>query len=321
LLAILEHLHIREPLLIWGLFIVGLLLIADGLIRGEWAKEIVDPRHRRKKRIWYSVVGVVCFLLFGLWVHSRLKQDRVVTAKSDSTVASQSSGTALEEQPATPQLATAGQQQNLASPTSSRVRVAKSPRKKAEPPKSDEKSTRTAETNLQIPPGTTINATTNAPNSAAVGINTGTVNVNPPVNPNKMVVVYECNGAWHASGPAQDTFVQMSTCLPDKCTKIRALEEMVSLNNAANVEKTSTGATSKYAELKQLCEREIADAPEWLTPHLVCGMAYLGLDNPRRAKKELDYFDAHTGTAYNVDVCKRMADFLHSHLLFTQPEG
>jgi hypothetical protein len=30
-----------------------------------------------------------------------------------------------------------------------------------------------------IPPGTTINATTNAPNSAAVGINTGTVTVNP----------------------------------------------------------------------------------------------------------------------------------------------
>jgi hypothetical protein len=29
-----------------------------------------------------------------------------------------------------------------------------------------------------VPPGTTINATTNAPNSAAVGINTGTVNVN-----------------------------------------------------------------------------------------------------------------------------------------------
>jgi hypothetical protein len=29
-----------------------------------------------------------------------------------------------------------------------------------------------------VPPGSTINATTNAPNSAAVGINTGTVNVN-----------------------------------------------------------------------------------------------------------------------------------------------
>lgn len=31
---------------------------------------------------------------------------------------------------------------------------------------------------IVVPPGTTINATTNAPNSAAVGINTGTVNVN-----------------------------------------------------------------------------------------------------------------------------------------------
>jgi hypothetical protein len=32
---------------------------------------------------------------------------------------------------------------------------------------------------IALPPGTTINATTNAPNSAAVGINTGTVNVGP----------------------------------------------------------------------------------------------------------------------------------------------
>jgi hypothetical protein len=71
-LAILERLHIREPLLIWGLFVGGLLLVFDSIIRGEWAENIADAARRRKKRTRMSVIAVVAFALFGWWVSVRM---------------------------------------------------------------------------------------------------------------------------------------------------------------------------------------------------------------------------------------------------------
>ena len=51
-------------------------------------------------------------------------------------------------------------------------------------------------------PALSITAITNAPNSAAVGVNTGTVNVNPPINPYRPVVTYEFDGLRRESSPA-----------------------------------------------------------------------------------------------------------------------
>lgn len=73
LLAILERLHIREPLFVWGLFALGLLLIADSIVRGEWAEKIADPVRRRKKRIRMGVIAGLAFALFGWWVFVRMQ--------------------------------------------------------------------------------------------------------------------------------------------------------------------------------------------------------------------------------------------------------
>jgi len=73
LLAILDHLHVREPVLIWGLFVFGLVLICDSILRGEWAERITDQRKRRKRRALWMLVAIVVFLAFGFWVHGRLR--------------------------------------------------------------------------------------------------------------------------------------------------------------------------------------------------------------------------------------------------------
>src|SRR6202035_261608 len=70
-LAMLERLHLWEPLLIWGLFGGGLVLVFDSIIRGEWAERIADPARRRKKRIRMGVIAGLMFTLFGWWVFAR----------------------------------------------------------------------------------------------------------------------------------------------------------------------------------------------------------------------------------------------------------
>jgi hypothetical protein len=72
LVGILDHLHVREPFIIWGLFAVGLILIGDSIIRGEWAERIVDRKKRTARRIVYGVVAGLCFVLFGFWIFARL---------------------------------------------------------------------------------------------------------------------------------------------------------------------------------------------------------------------------------------------------------
>lgn len=71
-LAILERLHVREPLIIWGLFVMGLLLIFDSIIRGEWAEKIADQSRRRKKRTRMGTIAGVVFIFFGWWIYVRM---------------------------------------------------------------------------------------------------------------------------------------------------------------------------------------------------------------------------------------------------------
>jgi hypothetical protein len=41
---------VREPVIIWGLFVVGLALIGDSIVRGDWAKKIANRKARAMRR-------------------------------------------------------------------------------------------------------------------------------------------------------------------------------------------------------------------------------------------------------------------------------
>jgi hypothetical protein len=165
---------------------------------------------------------------------------------------------------------------------------------------------------VQIPVGTTINATTNAPDSAAVGINTGTVNVNPPTNPNVPVKTYWCGGEWRSAGPGKNAALEMNACLGDQCPEVKVFKELVELNNAAFKEVQATGQTAKTRTLLEKCTGQIASTPNWLAPYLFCTVANGTLGNWEKAKQQLAYYDEHTGPSYDVDGCKELSDHLHT---------
>jgi hypothetical protein len=77
IVGILDHLHVRDPLIIWGLFVVGLLLIIDSIIRGEWAEKIENPQLRLKRRLLWGYVsspsGISCDLCAMAFILKRAK--------------------------------------------------------------------------------------------------------------------------------------------------------------------------------------------------------------------------------------------------------
>ena len=82
-----------------------------------------------------------------------------------------------------------------------------------------------------------------------------------------------------------------------------AFQEMVQLNNS-----------KKPAELLKTCLSQIQSAPDWLTPRLFCGLAYLGLGEKAKAKEMLKEFDARTGPAYDAEPCHQMSTYLRASL-------
>ena len=66
--------------------------------------------------------------------------------------------------------------------------------------------------------------------------------------------------------------------------------------------------------LLRACLAEIANKPEWLTPRLMCGIAYIEKGDKVNAKAMLDYYDANVGPAYDAPFCKsnsaRLRDML-----------
>ena len=71
--VILEHLHIGEPLFIWGLFFVGFALVSDALLRSDWARAPKEKRQRIRRRVLEMLPVVVVFLAIGLFVRHRLQ--------------------------------------------------------------------------------------------------------------------------------------------------------------------------------------------------------------------------------------------------------
>jgi len=118
------------------------------------------------------------------------------------------------------------------------------------------------------------------------------------VNPNVPAKTYFCNGQWRTAGPGANAGFEI-TMGDDESS----FQEMVRLNN-----------TGQYADLLKSCAAQIRSAPEWLTPRLFCGLAYLATGDKAKAKEMLTEFDSKTGPAYDVDACRQMSDYLHGAL-------
>lgn len=118
------------------------------------------------------------------------------------------------------------------------------------------------------------------------------------VNPNLPVKTYVCNGTWRTIGPSATAATSFNIGGDDS-----VYQQMVRLNN-----------TGQYADLLKACLAQIDSAPEWLTPRLFCGLAYLGTGDKVKAKAMLDEFDARTGPAYDTNGCRQASDHLHEQL-------
>jgi hypothetical protein len=153
-----------------------------------------------------------------------------------------------------------------------------------------------------IPPGSNITATTNAPDSAAVGVNTGTVTVNPPTNPNADVVVYDCIGR-KTSMKHVGINLEFNMASADSPQQ-PYIDTMVKLANSG-----------KSAELLEKCtERKNAEAG-WLTPYLFCAVAQLGLGHMDEAKREFQYYDSRKGGSYEGDgLCSQLVNAVQARL-------
>jgi hypothetical protein len=56
----------------------------------------------------------------------------------------------------------------------------------------------------------------------------------------------------------------------------KAFDQMIQLNHARD-----------YAGLLKACQSALNDTPEWLTPRLFCGLAYLGMNDKTKARETL----------------------------------
>jgi len=123
------------------------------------------------------------------------------------------------------------------------------------------------------------------------------------LNPNAAVKTYNCYGWARIVSPgASSMFVNKSE---DETFRY---EKLSSLNNQ-----------KKFNELLTECRVQIKTAPEWLTPYLFSGLAYIGLGDRTKAKEMLDEFDSKTGPAYSEGDCKGMADFIRQRTGPTNP--
>ncbi len=118
------------------------------------------------------------------------------------------------------------------------------------------------------------------------------------LNPNVPIKTYFCNGQWRTMGPGANA----------------GMEVVVGGDNTDFRREVDLLNSQQYRTLLDDCTAQIKDKPEWLTPYLTCGVAYLGLGDKTNAVAMLKAFDSKSGPAYEVDGCKEMSAYLRNHL-------
>jgi hypothetical protein len=120
------------------------------------------------------------------------------------------------------------------------------------------------------------------------------------VNPNLPTKTYFCTGEWRTLGPGANAGLEMNMGGEEN---VEVLKDMINLHDSG-----------RYTDLLKECSAQIKSAPEWLTPRLLCGLAYLGLGDKPKAREMLAEFESKTGPAYGVQPCLRIADRLREKL-------
>lgn len=133
-------------------------------------------------------------------------------------------------------------------------------------------------------------------NIAQVG-NNNSATINPDVNFNRPVRVYDCVGYWRSSGPSAYAANEVSGGGDTK-----AFENMAQLNN-----------TGDFDRLIPVCEQYMKEVPDWLTPYLFCGLGELGTGHKAKARELLKYYEQHVGPTYSLGQCPDIVAYLHSH--------
>jgi hypothetical protein len=117
------------------------------------------------------------------------------------------------------------------------------------------------------------------------------------LNPNNPSKTYSCYGWRTDLQPGSGAQINLGHPESEQLTD--RFEELMHLNN-----------TQQYQKLLSECQAQMRTTPEWLTPRLFCGLAYVAVGDKTKAKQMLDEFDSKTGPAYSEGECKRMEEYL-----------
>lgn len=258
--------------------------------RGEGTNS--GPTDNRVRNLWSLSVPVVALLtLLGGWfaLHKYSTPAQTSAAGTLSPVAGPSGGT--------PQLP------SVSAPASQPQSTTESQTATKQEPKKDHSKTASEITKpaAQVQPTYSVtNPTDSIVNQNSPNYGEQTIVHNPPVNPSKEVITYDCGGARH-------TFIAnpMKTDMTFPPEEAAAFKEMGDLVNS-----------HQYQELLNACDKQIAtkrDA-EWLTPYVFCSYAEFKMGDTEKAKQSLAYYDDHKGSDFDIGACKQVSDFLHAKL-------
>jgi hypothetical protein len=83
-LAILDRIKIRDPYVLWGLFLAGFALLADSIIRSEWARQPTERVSRIRRRMWPMIMATVCFAGFGYFIFDHSTEEPQIYLEPDT---------------------------------------------------------------------------------------------------------------------------------------------------------------------------------------------------------------------------------------------
>jgi hypothetical protein len=117
--------------------------------------------------------------------------------------------------------------------------------------------------------------------------------------PNPQVKTYFCDGMWQAAAPGSDNLLDTKTGGND----VAFLNMLTLLGN------------KRYPELLKSCLASIETTPGWLTPRLLCGLAYAHLHEKLKAQSMLNDFESKAGPSYDAPDCHDLTVVLRRRLL------
>ena len=123
---------------------------------------------------------------------------------------------------------------------------------------------------------------------------TGDVTVNPDVNPNAPVIIYDFNGTKHITSPC------------------RISSELNREYDFFQQTLQPLRSQERWQELADACENEISRTPNWLTPYLYSAIALSKLGRKAEAIERLRFVDEKAAGNPDYSVARRMLGVLEN---------